>query len=142
MSWQRCSNSCKHPAQSPPPCLQATLARYAISTVLILSSLTLVTWSVSCCALLTRVSAVQVLYGISQHHAALPGPSWLHFVIVFLVLVLLGYLEGLQVAILAVEGAVDAETIALSHPQCYAVMKLSLKENNVQRCVPPPAGPF
>ena len=44
-----------------------------------------------------------IFYGIGAGYAALPGSPVVLFILFFLGLVLLGYLEGLQVAILALE---------------------------------------
>lgn len=44
-----------------------------------------------------------LLYGIGNEHATLPGSPILHYILFAFVLTLLAYLEGLQVAILALE---------------------------------------
>eukprot|EP00457_Paulinella_chromatophora_P010201 gb/GEZN01010295.1/.p1 GENE.gb/GEZN01010295.1/~~gb/GEZN01010295.1/.p1 ORF type:complete len:346 (-),score=51.03 gb/GEZN01010295.1/:161-1198(-) len=48
-------------------------------------------------------SMVVIGYGIGNGLALLPGPAWLHFIILIAAVTLLGYLEGLQVAVLALE---------------------------------------
>lgn len=50
-----------------------------------------------------------IIYGISYGYASLEGPPWVHFVIFAFAVTLLAYLEGLQVAILALQ-KVNGET--------------------------------
>lgn len=83
---------------------------------------------------LTLGCIILVCYGIGKGYAALPGPPVALLVIFVLVLVLLGYLEGLQVAILALE-RVPAESFKESHPRAYHTHKLVTAGRgiNVQR---------
>eukprot|EP00457_Paulinella_chromatophora_P010404 gb/GEZN01010504.1/.p1 GENE.gb/GEZN01010504.1/~~gb/GEZN01010504.1/.p1 ORF type:complete len:392 (-),score=37.15 gb/GEZN01010504.1/:59-1066(-) len=50
---------------------------------------------VGCCAV--------IFYGIGSGYALLPGPVVAHFIILIIALTMLGYLEGLQVAVLALQ---------------------------------------
>ena len=50
---------------------------------------------------ITSASLLLVVVGIAGSHASLAGPPFLHFLILLFVLVLLAYLEGLQVGFLA-----------------------------------------
>jgi len=48
-----------------------------------------------------------MVYGIANEFAALPGPWWLHTIILLVMMVLLGYLEGLQVALIDAKKCVE-----------------------------------
>ena len=52
---------------------------------------------------LTLGSLGLIFYCIAMDYAALPGPAWLHYMLFVFSIVLLAYLEGLQVAILSLE---------------------------------------
>ena len=52
---------------------------------------------------LTLGSLGLILYCLAKNYAALPGEPWLHYILFFFSLILLAYLEGLQVAILSLE---------------------------------------
>eukprot|EP00930_Biecheleria_cincta_P027971 TRINITY_DN19537_c0_g1_i1.p1 TRINITY_DN19537_c0_g1~~TRINITY_DN19537_c0_g1_i1.p1 ORF type:complete len:457 (+),score=81.07 TRINITY_DN19537_c0_g1_i1:49-1371(+) len=82
--------------------------------------------------LLTFLAMFYIGAGISNGHAPLPGPFWAHFMILFCVLILLGYLEGLQVAILALEGQ-DATSWKDKYPRAHVLHCLANRGNNVQR---------
>jgi hypothetical protein len=75
-----------------------------------------------------------IMYGIGAGYAALPGHPAVLFCIFFCVLVLLGYLEGLQVAILALEHT-DSEKFRKSAPRAFATHALATGQRglNVQR---------
>lgn len=74
-----------------------------------------------------------VTYGIGWGYAALPGHPAVLYAIFFFVIVLLGYLEGLQVAILALE-KIPSERI-IGHSRAYQTHKLATGRGglNVQR---------
>jgi len=61
--------------------------------------------------LLTLAALTVIVYAIGRNYAALPGHPALHYPLLVGVLTLLAYLEGLQVAILALE-RVDRKTFA------------------------------
>jgi len=84
--------------------------------------------------LITLGSVVLIFYAIGDGLAALDGPPPLLMVILVAVLTLLGYLEGLQVAILALE-RINPEPWKLSRPRGYRNHQLSVanKGLNVQR---------
>jgi len=92
----------------------------------------IVRYIISTCITLGCVGIV--CYGIAKGYATLPGPPAALFVVLVLVLVLLAYLEGLQVAILALE-RIPAESFEHSHPRAYRVHKLATRGEglNVQR---------
>jgi len=52
-------------------------------------------------------SVFMLCYGISKEHAALPGPWWLHTIIMLTMMVALAYLEGLQVALIDAKKCVE-----------------------------------
>ena len=52
---------------------------------------------------LTLGSLGLIFYCIAMDYAALPGPAWLHYMLFLFSIVLLVYLEGLQVTILSLE---------------------------------------
>jgi len=54
-------------------------------------------------ACITLGSLGLIFYAIGKNYAALPGHPALHYVLFIFVLILLGYLEGLQIAILEME---------------------------------------
>jgi hypothetical protein len=72
------------------------------------------------------------MWGIWSGEAVLPGPPIAHFLIFCFCITLVAYLEGLQVAILAVEHT-DPEKYKLSHPRAYAIMSSVKQGNNVER---------
>lgn len=80
----------------------------------------------------TCAAVAFICFGIGSGRAVLPGSPVLHFAVLGFVLVLLGYLEGLQVAILALEGR-DGEGWRHSHPRAYTLHSLVTKGRNVQR---------
>jgi len=74
---------------------------------------------------------VVIVYGIGDNHATFPGPPPAHFAILIFCVVLLAYLEGLQVAILALE-TVDPEVFEETHPRACALHKMVNEGKNVQ----------
>ena len=84
--------------------------------------------------IVTLACIVLIFYAIGHNYAALPGHPAVHYSLFFFVLVLLGYLEGLQVAILALE-RVDGASFRTSHPRAFVVHRLSTAQGglNVQR---------
>jgi len=91
-----------------------TYARYTLSSVLTLSYLAYLLW------------------GIWTGQAVLPGPPVAHFLIFVFCLVLVAYLEGLQIAILALEKE-SPEKKRLSHTRAYKLITSVKKGNNVER---------
>ena len=81
--------------------------------------------------LISLLSLGIILYGIFGGYAALAGEWYVHLPLLVFSVTLLGYLEGLQVAILALE-AVDSESLKDHAPRAYHVHKLSVKGKNVQ----------
>lgn len=73
-----------------------------------------------------------VVYGIFIRKAPLSGHPAMHYAILAFVLTLLAYLEGLQVAILALE-TTDGNAWKETHPRAYALHKLVTTGHNVQR---------
>jgi len=51
-----------------------------------------------------------MVYGISFEYAALPGEWWLHAIILFVMMITLAYLEGLQVALIDAKKCVEKLT--------------------------------
>jgi len=72
-----------------------------------------------------------IVYGIGDNHATFPGPPPVHFAILIFCVVLLAYLEGLQVAILALE-TVKPEVFEETHPRACALHKMVNEGKNVQ----------
>ena len=83
---------------------------------------------------ITLASCVLVVYAIGEGYAQLPGPPLVLYIIFVSVLVLLAYLEGLQVAILALEH-IDPESLRDKYPRAYKTQKLAMARQglNVQR---------
>lgn len=82
--------------------------------------------------IITCAAIAWICYGIGSGRAILPGPAVAHFAVLIFVLILLAYLEGLQVAILALE-LQSGESWKESHPRAYRLHSLVTKGNNVQR---------
>jgi len=80
--------------------------------------------------LLTAAAIAFICYGMGTDQAVLPGPPPLHFGVLVFVLVLLAYLEGLQVAILALETAEGARWKE-THPRAYKLHSLVTQGKNV-----------
>lgn len=82
---------------------------------------------------ITMASIALIGYAMYNGYAALEAPIWLQYVLLILVLTLLAYLEGLQVAILALE-RVDSESWA-HKKRAFAAHKLAVANHglNVQR---------
>jgi len=81
---------------------------------------------------LTLTYLVYIFWGIGTGKAVLPGPPILHFIIFIFCMTLVAYLEGLQVAILAVEHN-DPEKYRESHPRGYELISSVKQGNNVER---------
>jgi hypothetical protein len=81
---------------------------------------------------LTLTYIALIMWGIWTNKAVLPAVPIAHFLIFIFCLALVFYLEGLQVAILAVEHN-DPEQKKLSHPRGYALIKRVHEGNNVDR---------
>ena len=85
-------------------------------------------------ALLINGALVLIAYAIGNDYAVLPGPPVAHYLLLLFVLILLAYLEGLQVAILALE-RVRGEGFRKTMPRAYACHALATGRRgmNVQR---------
>jgi hypothetical protein len=81
---------------------------------------------------LTITYLIYILWGIWTNQAVLPAHPVAHFIIFIFCLTLVAYLEGLQVAILAVEHN-DPEAKKNSHPRAYQLIKKVREGNNVDR---------
>mmetsp|Transcript_124174 Transcript_124174/g.356744 ORF Transcript_124174/g.356744 Transcript_124174/m.356744 type:complete len:381 (-) Transcript_124174:36-1178(-) len=82
--------------------------------------------------ILTAAAIGFVCYGIGSGEAVLGLPPAANYAILVFVLVLLAYLEGLQVAILALEGQ-DGEQFKATYPRGHALHSLVMRGANVQR---------
>jgi hypothetical protein len=91
---------------------------------------TYIRYTVSSCLTLSYVA--YLLWGIWTNQAVLPGPPIVHFVIFVFCLILVAYLEGLQIAILALEKE-SPEKKKLTHPRAYKLMTSVKEGNNVER---------
>merc|ERR1719428_1634190 len=83
-------------------------------------------------SILTLGGMAFITYGIIKGLAVLTPNPILPFVILISMITLLGFLEGLQVAILALEGR-DGEDFKASHPRGYRLHMLANRPMNVQR---------
>ncbi len=73
-----------------------------------------------------------IFWGIWTDYAVFPAPPIVDFLVFIFCLVFVGYLEGLKVAILAVEHT-DPELYKERYPRAYNIM-VSVKEgNNVEK---------
>lgn len=81
---------------------------------------------------LTLLYIVLIMWGIWTGKAVLPTVPIAHFLIFIFCLALVFYLEGLQVAILAVEHN-DPEQKKTSHPRAYELIKRVRIGNNVDK---------
>lgn len=104
----------KAPSAKSPVDIAITYTKYIVSSVVTLTYLTYIMW------------------GIWTGEAVLPVPSVAHFLIFCFCMTLVAYLEGLQVAILAVEHD-DCEVFKESHPRAYKIMHSVKQGNNVER---------
>jgi hypothetical protein len=80
-----------------------------------------------CCTYL-----VYIFWGIFTGEAVFPAPPIVDFLVFIFCMTLVGYLEGLQVAILAVEHA-DPEAYKQSYPRAYKIMSSVKQGNNVEK---------
>jgi hypothetical protein len=82
---------------------------------------------------LTGIASFIIIYAIARGHAALPGHPILQYVLLVFDLTLLAYLEGLQVAILALEKVRTSTMVDM--PRAAASHKLAVARRglNVQR---------
>jgi len=83
-------------------------------------------------SVLTLGGLALICYGIFTGQAVLTSNTVVPFILFLAAVTLLGYLEGLQVAILALEGQ-DGEPFRKSHPRAYWLHSLVNKPMNVQR---------
>jgi len=88
-------------------------------------------------SLLTLSALGLIFYCIAKGYAALPGPPLLHYLLFLFVLVLLGYLEGLQIAILELERSKlpESKEFKKAFPRAKYTLDLATgrKGLNVQR---------
>lgn len=75
---------------------------------------------------------IYIFWGIWTDEAVLPAHPVVHFMIFCFCMTLVAYLEGLQVAILAVVDQ-DCEQYKLSHPRAYKLMTSVKEGKNVDR---------
>ena len=80
----------------------------------------------------TIVYLVYIFWGIWTNQAVLPTHPAVHFLLFCFCMLMVAYLEGLQVAILAVVDE-DHEPYRLSHPRAYNLMKCAKEGTNVDR---------
>ena len=87
--------------------------------------------------ILTLTAVGLIVYAIGMNYAALPGHPAVHYILFVFVLILLGYLEGLQIAILEMEKSRLPETDAFKRKYSRGIctLKLATEDNgrNVQR---------
>jgi hypothetical protein len=81
---------------------------------------------------LTLTYVAYIFWGIWTNQAVLPGPPIAHFLIFCFCMTLVAYLEGLQVAILAVEHT-DPARYEETHPRAFKLISSVKKGNNVER---------
>ena len=81
---------------------------------------------------LTLTYVVYILWGIFDGQAVLPVPAPVSFLIFCFCMTLVAYLEGLQVAILAVE-KYSPDNMRETHPRAYKLIKSVREGNNVER---------
>lgn len=81
---------------------------------------------------ITMTYLAYIMWGIWTNEAVLPAVPIAHFLIFIFCMTLVAYLEGLQVAILAVEHD-DCEVYKETHPRAYKMMKSVKIGNNVER---------
>lgn len=82
--------------------------------------------------LITIGCIVYLFYGIGKEHATLPGPPITHYILFLFVLTMLAYLEGLQVAILALEHRDVSHYRGLYDRGC-GLQEICAKGKNVSR---------
>jgi hypothetical protein len=83
--------------------------------------------------ILTAISTVIIVYSIARGHAALPGHPIMQYVLLVFDLTLLAYLEGLQVAILALEKVRSSTMVDLKRAHASHKLALARRGLNVQR---------
>jgi len=81
---------------------------------------------------LTTLYIILIMWGIWTGEAVLATVPIVHFIIFIFCLIMVFYLEGLQVAVLAVEH-IDPESKKQSHPRSYQLMKKVRTGKNVDR---------
>jgi len=83
--------------------------------------------------IITFISIGIICFSIGKGYAALPGHPVMHYILLVFVLVLLAYLEGMQIAILALERT--SPSTFRHKNRAYTAHTLALKNNghNVQR---------
>ena len=82
----------------------------------------------------TLGSVTLVIYAIGYGYAALPGPPVALYIIFVLVLILLAYLEGLQVAILALEH-IPPESFADEYPRASKTQQVVILNTMIVSCI-------
>jgi hypothetical protein len=83
--------------------------------------------------ILTAISTVIIVYSIAAGHAALPGHPGIQYPLLVFDLTLLAYLEGLQVAILALEKVRTSTMVDLKRAAASHKLALARRGLNVQR---------
>jgi len=73
-------------------------------------------------------SVFMMAYGISYEYASLPGAWWLHAIILFVMMITLAYLEGLQVALIDAKKCVEKLT-----PCARSTFNLTCKDESMGR---------
>jgi len=73
-------------------------------------------------------SVFMMVYGISYEYASLPGAWWLHAIILFVMMITLAYLEGLQVALIDAKKCVEKLT-----PCARSTFNLTCKDESMGR---------
>nr|AOW69275.1 silicon transporter [Ochromonas distigma] len=81
---------------------------------------------------LTLTYVIYILWGIFDGQAVLPVHPVVNFIIFCFCMTLVAYLEGLQVAILAVE-KYSPDNMQDTHPRAYKLIKSVREGNNVER---------
>eukprot|EP00808_Paulinella_micropora_P000203 g46702.t1 len=77
-------------------------------------------------------SCAVIFYGIGKGLALLPGPVVAHFIILFVALTLLGYLEGLQVAVLALQN-LEYNAVREKYPSGCKLMDKAIQPEVIKK---------
>jgi hypothetical protein len=101
-----------------------------IEDILASKPATYVKYVLSSCLCMTYL--VYIMWGIWTDQAVFPVPPVVSFLVFMFCLTLVGYLEGLQVAILAVEHS-DPEIFRESYPRAYKIITSVKQGNNVEK---------
>jgi len=84
--------------------------------------------------LVTLGSVLVVIVGIWHHYSVLPAPTAALYVVFVAMLILLFYLEGLMICIVATQYW-DKETFKDSHPRAYRMHELVNRPDNLKRFI-------